>query len=137
MKIKQILIPIELFLMLIFTIMGALAIENSYNIKGNDFKEEKTKVIGLENAILKVRNNETSAHLEEVLAKIQTKQKEIFQKLQNLTVESKGKNTIAKGFKKDKFLGIFKIKHSYKYVILEDGTFTRQKKFIDNFFKEE
>ena len=98
----------------------------------------KTTVKGLENAVLRVRNNETKLHLEEVLLKIQDNRREIINKLENLTIESNENlsNIIITGKKNAKLFGFIKIKHIYKYEILNNGIVIRQKLWYDKFFKD-
>jgi len=94
------------------------------------------QVNGLENAIIKVKNQETAQHLEQVMNRILEHRKLILQKLQNLTITEQDGDIIAEGKTDAKLLGIFKLKHSYKYNLAEDGQLTRIKKWHEFLWKD-
>ena len=97
----------------------------------------QTRVQGLENAILRVRTQERAQHLEQVMNKIQEQRKMMLMGLDNLVVEESDEGEIkAEGKRDAKLLNIFKLKHTYKYNIAEDGTVVRQKRWFDMFWKD-
>lgn len=125
-----------LLITLLLMSMTVIAVEKESNeIKENNRVEIKVK--GLENAMIKVKNNETSEHLNEVLMKIQEKRTEQLAKLEGLTFEENEDGTIkAEGVGESKFLGLFKVKRNKNFVINEDGSVERVKKTFDVLFTE-
>lgn len=99
----------------------------------------KSEVKGLENAMLRVSDNETKAQLEEVLAKIQDKRKEQFAKLENIEIskDEKTNKTIIKGEGKAKFLGFIPTNKNYEYEVDEQGNIQKHEKAFDFLFKKE
>lgn len=98
-------------------------------------QEEASKVVGLENAILRVKNEEQKKHLEQVMAKIQAKRMEQLNKLSELKVEIENvsEKNIISGKSQANFFG-FKVTKTYKYEINnETGELVRQKSWVDNF----
>jgi len=109
---------------------------NMSNVEKN-YYEKKVNVTGLNNAILRVKNNETAQHLEDILAKIQEKQKIQIAKLDNITAEiNKNGITMVHGKKEVKFLGLLKIKYAYYCQIHEDGTALREHRIFDLLMKQ-
>ena len=103
-------------LIVIFTILlmitPVFAQSNIEQIK----ERVQSQVAGLENAMLRVRNNETVAHLEQVMNMIQERHRQRLANLTNLEFdEDENGDVFCEGKKDAKFLGIFKLKHSYKY----------------------
>lgn len=96
----------------------------------------KLEVKGLSIAIDRVHNNETRAHLEEVLAKITVKRQEQLSKLQNLETESDNEKVYVKGDGEGKLLGIITVKKQYKYEVTESGELVRVKRWNDAFVKD-
>lgn len=97
-----------------------------------------SSVKGLENAILRVRNNETSEHLQTVLNKILEHRKLILAKLQNLQITKiNDTEIVAEGRRNAKFLSFLTLKHKYKYTITEQGDVIRKKIIFDLLWKDE
>ncbi len=92
----------------------------------------QNQVKGLENAQIRVRNNETAEHLERVMNKIQEKKREQLAKLEGLEVseDDEGK-VVAKGKVEGKFLGLFKMQRTLRYEISEDGNTERKKNMFE------
>ena len=93
--------------------------------------EIQSKVTGLENAILRVRNEETKQHLQQVMEKIQTQQRERLNRLEDLEIIEEEDEITAIGKKEAKLFGLFKLKHMYRYEIQENGNVIRQKRMFD------
>lgn len=130
---KKIIIGLLIMLMLCST---------SLVLAQNQLQETRTlrikaEVKGLENAILRVKNEQAQNRLSEVLERITEKRKEILNKLENLEIEEDetGKIT-ATGEKQARFLNIFRVRIKAQYTINDDNTITRQKRTFDNFFVE-
>lgn len=88
---------------------------------------EQHKVVGLQNAQLRVRNEEQKQHLEQVMEKIQTRDRERINQLENLIIEeSETGEVTAEGLGESKFLHIFKMQKMFKYDISEDGEVVRK-----------
>lgn len=98
------------------------------------FKQEKVKVVGLENAIMRVQNNETVIHLEIILTRITEKQG--LQKLKHLEFREEENRVIAEGIKEEKFLGLFKFDRKEVYHISETGQIQRKNKVFDFLFSD-
>ena len=97
--------------------------------------EIPSKTYGLENAILRVRNESVVAHLENVLEKVQNRWRERLSNMDGLTIETDyNDDVIATGRKPAKFLGIFKLLHRYRYQIEENGEVIRKRTFFDIFW---
>lgn len=109
--------------------VAAVKLGNGYLAKSN--------VTGLENAMIRVQNQETVEKLEAVMEKIQEKNRERLQKMENLQfrVDSRG-DVIAEGKKEAKLFGLFKVKHRYECRITESGETERSWKFSDMFFSD-
>ena len=133
---KKSLIILVLALFLVSSIV--LAADNA-KIQNAKSSEIKSSVKGLENAILRVNNNETKAHLEEVFAKIQDKRKEQLAKLENMSVEKdeKTNKTIVKGQGNAKFLGFIPTSKNYEYEVDEEGNVKKHPKAFDFMFKKQ
>lgn len=97
---------------------------------------EKPELTGLQNAITRVKNNETQQHLKLVLEKIETKQLEQLNKLQNLSVEQKNGKTIIEGKIKTKFLGVFPANRHVQYEY-NPGLGIKKKGIFGWLFKDE
>ena len=99
-----------------------------------------TDVVGLENAMLRVRNQEQRQHLEQVMEKVQLKQRERFNNITDLVIEEVVDGTdstiVASGKTnmKLKLLGI-SMQRDVKYNINEEGEIVRQKKMFDFMFR--
>ena len=100
------------------------------------FTEEHPSVRGLGTAILRVRNETQREHLEQVMNRIQLRDKERLNQLDDLTFEEQEDGSLqAEGSDDAKFLGLIKAKYTYKYEIKESsGKLTRLKKWYDFMF---
>ena len=88
---------------------------------------DQHKIMGLENAQLRVRNEEQKQHLEMVMEKIQTRDRERINQLQDVIISESDEGLItAEGIGESKFLHIFKMKKAFKYDIAEDGIVERK-----------
>jgi hypothetical protein len=89
-------------------------------------------VTGLENAIVRVRNNETAIHLQEVLAKIDAKRELQITKLENKSADKLSDNsTLITGKGKAKFFGLIKMNKEFRYNVLVNGTVVDKPKPFD------
>jgi hypothetical protein len=106
------------------------------NIDGKTV-EWKMNVTGLENAILRVRNNETAEHLRQVMARIQAKTLTKLKEMNNLTItlDSDG-NPVVMGKKEAKLLGFISVQKWHYCRILESGNATRKKMIFEYLFKD-
>lgn len=97
---------------------------------------EKTQVRGLENAMLRVRNEEQKQHINKVMEKIQDKKKEQLTKLNNLIFEEDENGMVeATGQAEALFLYIFKIKRTFTYQINEEGEIKYKKRWHYDLWK--
>ena len=97
-----------------------------------------TDVVGLENAMLRVRNQEQRQHLEQVMEKIQLKQRERFNNITDLVIEEvEGTDgaIIASGKAKVKMLGFIPMQKMIRYNINEEGEVVRQRNMFDFMFR--
>ena len=99
-------------------------------------QEVQSKVVGLENAMLKVQSQEKVQHLQQVMEKIQAQWQERLNNLDDLEFEEDNGEVAAKGRGKALFLGFIPMKHTHRYRIMEDGTVVRQRWFTDFLFKD-
>lgn len=99
----------------------------------------KTNISGLENAIIRVRNNETAMHLAQVMIKIQEKRIQQISKLEAIEIEQDAKTnaTVIKGIGKARLFGFIPVNKEYKYEINETGEVVKQKKALDFLFKKQ
>ena len=97
---------------------------------------ERAQVTGLENAMLRVRNEEQKQNLEKILEKIQERKKERLNQVEDLeiTESEDGGNLEAVGKKQARLLGILPMKKQVKYQISNEGEITYQKGPWDGFF---
>lgn len=135
---KKLLI-LSILAIFVLSVVGLAANENANTEKTEKETAVKSDVKGLENAMLRVRNNETKAHLEEVFAKIQDKRKEQLAKLENMEVskDEKTNKTIIKGKGKAKFLGFIPSSKNYEYEVDVEGNVQKHGKAFDFLFKKE
>ena len=101
------------------------------NNDGQTQNQEKTMmqtdVVGLEQVQLRVRNEEQKQQMEQVMEKIQTRDRERINQLNDVVIEEsiEGK-IIVEGLGESKFLHIFKMQKMFKYEISEEGEVERQ-----------
>lgn len=115
---------------------GMEIVEDKYCI-GEKEVGIKLEVKGLNNAIVKVKNNETRQHLEEVLNKILEQRREVLSKLEALEIRENADGAVeAEGKKEMKFLGFLNVKRKVKYIIDENGEIIRQPRGFDFLFQE-
>ena len=93
-------------------------------------------ITGLENAMLRVRNQETAQHLYQVMEKINESKRLNLNKLEDLEITEENGIINAKGKNPARFLNLFRLRHSYNYRISEAGDVTRQKRFFDFLWKD-
>jgi len=146
MKIKSILI-------MILIVCTAITYAKPMAMGDNTYKQQIQEQIdftglglhvnlsGLENAMVRVRNNATMEHLGEVLNKIQRQTKDHLMSMQQLQFRERvleGNATVieAVGIKKAKLLYLFKFNHEYIYNIDSEGSMERVKRFRDIFWKD-
>ena len=121
---------------IIFVLITLILISSVFAIADKAIeKQEQVKIVGLENAIMKVRSNETKVHLEAVLNNITAKS--ALQTLKKLEFREENGQVIAEGLKMKKFLGLFKVDRKIIYHISETGELTRKGRFLDLLFREE
>ena len=138
---------IALMIILLIALPFSLAKGNSENdnqkqvVKELPIIKEKSQVRGLENAMLRVRNEETKQHIERVMNMIQEKQRERLNKLENLefdtdivdiegTEDEAREVVIATGLEEKKFLGLFKVKRKATYEIKNTGQIMKRSRFF-------
>lgn len=125
---------LAIFVMLLLSLNVVMA-QNGFMARA-EVKEQlitQSKVTGLENAMLRVQNQERVQHLEQIMGKIQTKDRERLQNLTNLVI-SEDENTErieAIGYKQAESMYFIKMNHSYKYSVSEEGALQRQKRWFD------
>ena len=105
----------------------AYAQPTKYNTQEQTHNMIQSQVMGLENAMLKLRINESSQNMEQVMNQIQTTQRERLQKLENLTFEFEEGIAYTYGKTEAKFLGLIPFQKQVKYEIDSSGLLTRQK----------
>lgn len=102
-----------------------------------ELKLMESDVSGLENAMLRVRNEEQKHFLEKVMNRVQEKHRLRLNALDNVSFGvDKDFVVEAEGVKEDKLFGLFKAKHRIKYAVTDDGDLVRRKNFFDFFWKE-
>jgi len=127
----------------IFIILLCISIVTAQGEKGNRIT---TNIKGLENAMLRVKNNESILHLEQVMEKIKEQKRARLNQLEGLeireNIEKVGefkevKRVIAEGKKEAKLFYFIKLKKSYQYEINEEtGNTIRIKRWYDIFWKD-
>jgi len=140
-----------LILFVLFVLPFSIAIQGNNNNQENfnskmEISQVRNKVqervrtqniTGLENAIIRVRNQEQKQHLEQVMEKIQTRTKEKLSQIEDLEFDvDKEGVSFAEGKKKAKFLYMFTMRHKYRCSIQDDGTAIRNNRWTDLFFKD-
>jgi hypothetical protein len=127
-----------LVLMMMVLSMSVMAAGNGQQTASQTQEKEQTRstVMGLENAMIRVGQDETKAHLESILERTRTMKQSHFEKLEslnNLIVEKNSMGqVIAKGEGEAKFLGLFRSRYQYMYQIDEaTGEMTRQRHWYD------
>lgn len=92
-------------------------------------------VVGLDNAMLRAENSTASKALEQVMEKIQTRNRERLNRLTDMIIEKNDKNEIvASGNTYERFLGLLKIQRRLEFRISEDGNIERVSRWTDRFF---
>ena len=95
----------------------------------------ENKITGLENAQLRVRNEEQKQLLEQVMNKIEERARERLNQYEDLTIDIDEDDEItAQGFGEKRFLGILPVKARYVYQIQQDGELQYQRQWYDNLF---
>jgi hypothetical protein len=103
----------------------------------NELREHNSEVTGLENAMLRVRNEEVKQHLESVMNKIQTRTQERLNEKEDLEVEETIEGDYQVKFKDNaRFLGLLKMQRTFTYNLGEDGQLQVQKGPWDFLWKQ-
>jgi len=128
---KKILITL---LLLITISTSVFAVSNNEKAKPPNLISLKSKVVGLENALLHVTNINATQRLELNLQKLQNKTE--LKQLKNLEITEEKTAVTAKGFKKAKLFGFIPFNKEAKYQIMEDGSLVKIKRFYDFIFMD-
>jgi len=106
-------------------------------VEANEVMEQlQSRVPGLENAVIRIRNEETQQVIEQVMERIQTQQRERLNKLENLEVQTGSDGSLkAEGLKQAKLFGFINIKRNVEYQIAENGELTRTRGLSDFLWK--
>jgi hypothetical protein len=146
---KKIILTVLVALLLMSTAFAASAgaIQKYIQVKQNQQNPVATngqeqlyeeKVTGLQNAMLRVRNEEQRQHLQNVLDMIQEKARARLQHMEDLVIaldENSGK-AVAVGVRRVYLLGIFPVKKQWQYTIEEDGEMMRKNVGLDFLYGE-
>jgi len=97
--------------------------------------QEKLEIKGLENAMLRVRNEERVQHLNQVMEKIQEHRRAMLNNMEDLEIEEDEKGIKATGKREALFLNAFKFKRNFQYRISEEGNVVRVKAWHDFLWK--
>ncbi len=145
--IKKILVGFFLIVLMSVSVLGVGNYNGNSDTQGSnvdinvqDKIMEQVKIKGLETAQLRVRNEEQKQNLEQVMNKIQNKQREQLQKLDDLIFIESKLNTeefVVEGKIDAVFLGIFKYKKIMRYNINNEGELIYRQGLIDLFSKIE
>lgn len=104
----------------------------------NQLGNYASNVTGLENAILRVRNEETAVHLTQVMAKIEEKRMEQLRKKSDLLVEETVEGDVEVSFRENaRFLGLLKVPKKARYELSNTGELTYKKGPWDFLFSQE
>jgi hypothetical protein len=97
----------------------------------------KVNITGLQNAMIRVRSNETAMHLQQVMAKIQNKTITKLLEMKNVTftVDDDGQ-VVVEGRKNAKLFGFLNMEKKYYCKVLENGTAQRQRIIFEYLFKD-
>jgi hypothetical protein len=139
---KKTIIGVICLFMIVSLVSSVLAIEavDTFQSKVQKMLKPKetfveyqyTGVYGLNNAIFRVKNEEVKAHLEEVLAKVTQQKRDKLNQLTDLKVTEYENGAIeADGTVPDKLLNYFPMNRKVKYVVNDDGSVLRAKKWYD------
>jgi type II secretory pathway component PulK len=140
---KKLLFIISVMLLLMVSVVSAQKFGETQQTMSKDRDmiqernetQEKINLTGLPNAMLRVRNEETRMHLEQVWAKIQAKDMARLNMTKVEFSEDDSGKVLMKGVKEAKFLGLVDVNKQYKYTLNDDGTISRVKQGIDFLFK--
>lgn len=100
--------------------------------------DKQSKIKGLENAMLRIQNQEVEEHLNLILKKIEEKEKGVINNLEKPVIEGKEDGTIeVTGKKIAKLLGIFNIRKKHTYHISNTGEVKLIKEGWDKLWKME
>lgn len=126
MKLIKTLTIITLILLASVSVMAG-------NEKGRSTIVDNSNVKGLEKGLIIAYNASHNQQMEQVMDKIQERQKTSLNEMNNLHfMEGKKEGKlIATGKRKAKFLGIFMMDHSYRYSINDNGELIRDKYWHD------
>ena len=117
--------------------------QNAGNQQGNQDTRQQEKVqqicqvTGLENAMLRVRNQERIQHLNQLMYKIQTQRREMLNRLDNLEIiEDDNEEVTATGKSEGKLFGFIKIQRRLKYRIDSEGNVKRVRAWHEFMWKK-
>jgi len=97
----------------------------------------KVNASGLENAMIRVRNEETQQHLMYIANNIETKTRARLNLMKNLEFDvNNDGEAIAVGKRQARLFNLFKLEHGYTCRLMDDGTAQRQAKWYDFLWKD-
>jgi len=145
---KKILLILSVMLLLTMSLVSAEVLhgrEAPPNKMENQLRErdqirvnetlESSNIVGLENAMTRVRNEETQTHLANVWTRIQAKDQERLRNMSGLVLSEEDTGMKVRGVKEAKFLGLIKMNKTHTYTVNEDGTMALTKNGMDFLFK--
>lgn len=95
-------------------------------------KREQSKVIGLEKAVLQVRNQEQKQHLEQVMEKISSSWMMRLESMKQVTfMENENGNVEVRAVKNARFLNMFWLGKVNRYSVNEEGEMIYRKGWLD------
>ena len=126
-----------IFCILVMCSLAVSAQQPQQTIKREPLQEHRSDIMGLDNAMLRVRNEEQKQHLEQVMNKIQNMNRERLQKMEQLRFEENVKGGVeAIGKVNGKFLGLLQMKKTLRYTVNENGEVALRKGFFDFLWKD-
>ena len=133
-KILSMFVFVILCSSMIFADNGNQNVDNTEN----EIKQQ-SKVVGLENAMIRVRIQERAQHIEQVMEKIQTQRREMLNGLVDLEItEDEDENICAIGKAEGKlFWGLIPIQRRLKYDIDSEGNVKRVRTWHELLWKKD
>lgn len=131
---KKLIITLLLLITISASVFAVNDKDTAVAAKTKNLMSVKSKVVGLENALLHVTNENATKRLELNLAKIQNKT--ALKQLDNLEITEDKTEVMAKGFKKAKLFGFIPFNKETKYKVMQDGSLIKVKRFYDFMFSE-
>jgi hypothetical protein len=101
--------------------------------------QKRLKLTGLENAMVRVQNEEAQNRLSSVMEKMQAKDQRRLKEMSQVKINQTEKGFMAEGKKESKLkiLPFIKFERTHKFHIMEDGSIIREKNQLDWLFQEE